>query len=60
MRIAEIYKADKMPDDRKFTYKMSACIYNYGELEAVIEEDSTDEHKHLEIVDDEDDDFSDY
>ena len=57
VRIAEIYKADKMPDDRKFTYKMSASAYDYRELEPVIEEDSTDEHKHLEIVDEEDDDF---
>ncbi len=56
VRIAEIYKADKMPDDRKFTYKMSASAYDYRELEPVIE-DSTDEHKHLEIVDEEDDDF---
>ena len=60
VRIAEIYKADKMPDDRKFTYKMSASVYDYGELEPVIEEYTTEEHKHSEIVDDEDDDFSDY
>lgn len=60
VRIAEIYKADKMPDDRKFIYKMSASAYDYGELEPVIEEYSTEEHKHSEIVDDEDDDFSDY
>lgn len=58
VRIAEIYKADKMPEDRKFTYKMSASAYDYGELEPVIEEYSTEEHKHSEIVDD--DDFSDY
>ena len=36
---------------------MSASAYDYRELEPVIEEDSTDEHKHLEIVDEEDDDF---
>lgn len=58
VRIAEIYKADKMPEDRKFIYKMSASAYDYGELEPVIEEYSTEEHKHSEIVDD--DDFSDY
>ena len=58
VRIAEIYKADKMPEDRKFTYKVSASAY--GELEPVIEEYTTEEHKHSEIADNEDDDFSDY